>query len=162
MPFFCLNETLHVVIELAKISDIDAIVALENRAFPFPWSRNILLAEIDGEPFSYVYVARLINDGGIPNNIIGYHFFWLVADEVHVLNIAVDPDYRGCGLGKTLMDFAADFGRERGAQTILLEVRVSNMPAQALYRKLGFQQVGLRKKYYANNKEDAYAMQKDL
>ena len=162
MPFFFLNDTLHVVIELAQISDIDEIVALEHRAFPFPWSRNVLLGEIDGEHFSYAYVARLIGEDGIPDKIIGYHFFWLVADELHILNIAVDPDYQGCGLGTLLMNFAADFGRERGARSMLLEVRVSNTPAQALYHKLGFQQVGLRKKYYADNKEDAYAMTKEL
>ena len=162
MPSFFLNDTLHVLIELAQISDIDEIVALENRAFPHPWSRNILLAEIDGESFSYVYVARLVGNDGVPGTIIGYHFFWLVADELHVLNIAVDPEYQGCGLGKILMNFAAEFGRDRGAQTMLLEVRVSNRPAQALYQKLGFRQVGLRKKYYTDNKEDAYAMTKDL
>ena len=162
MPSFFLNDTLHVLIELAQISDIDEIVALENRAFPYPWSRNVLLGEIDGESFSYVYVARLVDESGIPGRIIGYHFFWLVADEIHVLNIAVDPEYQGLGLGKILMNFAADFGRERDAQCMILEVRVSNTPAQALYHTLGFQQVGLRKKYYANNKEDAYAMKKEL
>ena len=149
-------------IELAHEDDIDEIEAIENRAFPFPWSRNVLLGEINGESFSYVYVARLQERSGEAGKIIGYHFFWLVADEVHILNIAVDPAYQGYGIGKQLMQFAIDFGRERGATSVLLEVRVSNTAAQELYASLGFRQIGIRKKYYSENKEDAYVMKKEI
>ncbi|PID56185.1 ribosomal-protein-alanine N-acetyltransferase [candidate division KSB3 bacterium] len=162
MPSFFLNETLHGVIEPARLSDIDEIVSLEHRAFLYPWPRNLLLAELDGESFSHVYVARLIRDDGVPQKIIGYNFFWLVADEIHILHIAVDPEHQHRGLGKLLLDFAADFGRRHGACCMILEVRVSNAKAQGLYRKLGFQQIGIRKNYYSPNNEDAYAMKKML
>jgi ribosomal-protein-alanine N-acetyltransferase len=157
-----LNDQLHIVIEPAKTEDIDRIAAIENRSYTSPWSRKILLNEIDGESSSYVYVARLQNGLGEPEKIIGYNFFWLVSDEVHILNIAVDPDYRGYGCGKHLMDFAINLGLERGATSVLLEVRVSNMVAQQLYSRLGFQRIGIRKKYYTESKEDAYVMKKQL
>ena len=166
MTTITLNNTLTFTIEPAEIYDLDEIEALENRAYPFPWSRKILLAEIDGESFSYVYVARLQNGnrmlGDTLGAIIGYNFFWLVSDEVHILNIAVDPEYQGQGLGKYLMNFAISFGQERGATSILLEVRASNTVAQQLYTGLGFKQIGIRKKYYANNKENALVMKKVL
>ena len=147
-----------VQLERARKEDIDAIVAIENRAYPFPWTRNVLLDEIEGESFSYVYVARLIDESGQAGKMIGYHFFWLVADEIHILNIAVDPEYHGAGLGTILIQFAIQFGRERGATCTLLEVRVSNTAALRLYEKLGFTRIGIRKQYYSDSKEDAYVM----
>ncbi len=149
---------LHVQFMPAQKTDIEQIEAIEQRAYPFPWARNVLLEEIEGESFSYVYVARLVTASGQPGAITGYHFFWLVSDEIHILNIAVDPEYQGCGLGTRLMQFAINFGKERGATCAFLEVRVSNLPAQQLYAKLGFKRIGLRKRYYSDNKEDAYVM----
>ena len=149
---------LRVQLTPARKTDIDEIEAIEQRAYPFPWTRNVLLEEIEGESFSYVYVARLAPESGQPEKIIGYHFFWLVSDEIHILNIAVDPEYQGYGLGARLMQFAINFGKERGATCALLEVRASNLPAQQLYAKLGFTRIGLRKRYYSDNQEDAYVM----
>jgi ribosomal-protein-alanine N-acetyltransferase len=148
--------------ELAQLEDLDEIVAIENRAYPFPWSRSVLLAEIGGREFSFVYVARMPHDSAFPEKIIGYIFFWLVSGEVHILNVAVDPDYRGYGYGKFMMQFALDFGLERGARSAFLEVRASNAEAQQLYTHLGFRPVGIRRRYYSNNKEDAYVMKKQL
>ena len=163
MACIVLEHNLSIVIEPAKTEDIDEIVALENRSYASPWSRKVLLNEIDGEAFSYVYVARLRNSSGELGKIIGYNFFWVVSDEVvHILNIAVDPDYQGYGYGKHLMDFAINFGRERGATSVLLEVRASNTAAQQLYARLGFKRIDIRKKYYADAKEDAYVMKKSI
>ncbi len=149
-------------LERATDNDLDEIVALENRAYPFPWKRNILLAEIHGQSFSYAYVARLHANNRTSGSLIGYIFFWLVADEIHILNVAIDPDYQRKGLGTALMEFATGFGLEHGATKLLLEVRASNTPAQHLYARLGFTQIGLRKRYYSDNKENAYVMQKFL
>lgn len=150
------EDQLPIIIELAKKSDIDEIVEIENRSYLHPWSRSVLLAEIDGEEFSYVYVSRLQQHA----RIIGYIFFWVVSEEVHILNITVDPAYRGNGYAKQMMQFALDFGQEHGAKSALLEVRVSNTAARQLYVSLGFHQVGIRKKYYAKDREDAYVMKK--
>lgn len=150
------------IIEPAKPNDIDRIVEIESRAYPFPWSRPLLLAEINGKNFSYVYVARLVRPASEDYPIIGYHYFWLVADEVHILNIAVDPEYQRTGCGTRLLQFALDFGVERGAHSAFLEVRASNLAAQKFYAHFGFHQVGIRKQYYSDNKEDAYVMRKWL
>jgi ribosomal-protein-alanine N-acetyltransferase len=109
-----------------------------------------------------VYVARLQNHAETPGEIIGYNFFWVATDEIHILNIAVDPEYQGHGLGKQLLQFAIDFGQDLGAQCVILEVRASNTKAQQLYRCFGFEQIGIRKKYYSDNKEDAYVMKMEL
>lgn len=156
-----LKDRLHIIIEPARPEDIDEIAALENRAYEFPWSRKILLDEINGEWFSYVYVARLQNSCESSGKIVGYNFFWVVSDEIHILNIAVDPDYQRYGCGTRLLQFAIDFGREQGAKSVLIEVRVSNTAAQQFYRHLGFHRIGRRKKYYTDNKEDAYVMKKN-
>ncbi|MBD3305581.1 ribosomal-protein-alanine N-acetyltransferase [candidate division KSB3 bacterium] len=151
-----------VSIEPATPADIDEIVAIEQRAYAYPWSRQVLLGEINDEPFSFVYVARVEHLPVAKAKMIGYNFFWIVADEAHILNIAVDPAYQGTGLGKRLMQFAIAVGAERGAASVLLEVRPSNVVAQSLYRRLGFQQIGVRRNYYGDNHEDAYVMRKWL
>jgi ribosomal-protein-alanine N-acetyltransferase len=156
-----LNHPLPIVIEPARTSDIDEIVTIENRSYTFPWSRSVLRAEIDGEDFSYVYVARLQHNSSFPQKIIGYNYFWVVSDEVHILNLAIDPDYRGYGYGKQLMQFALNFGQERGAKSAFLEVGASNIVAQQFYMQLGFYRIGTRKRYY-KGKEDAYVMKKQL
>ena len=156
-----LKRSLPIVIEPAQASDLDEIAAIERRSYAFPWTRSVLQAEINGKNFSHVYVARLAhNSGSAAPKMVGYHYFWLVADEIHILNMAVDPAYRGCGYGKQLLRFALDFGQARGATIALLEVRVSNNAAQQLYKALGFQRIGLRKQYYADDNEDAFVMKK--
>jgi ribosomal-protein-alanine N-acetyltransferase len=155
------NQPPPIVIEPARLNDIDDIVAIENQAYRFPWSRSVLLAEINGEKFSYVYVARLSETSSFPHKLIGYHYFWVVSDEVHILNLAVAPDYQRHGYGRQLLQFALDFGRERGAISAFLEVRASNTVALQLYTQLGFFQIGTRKKYYGTE-EDAYVLKKRL
>jgi ribosomal-protein-alanine N-acetyltransferase len=155
-------QQFQIIIESAKPDDIDRIVEIENRAYPFPWSRPLLLAEINGKHFSYVYVARLVRPTSEDHSIIGYHYFWLVLDEVHILNIAVEPEYQRTGCGSQLLQFGLDFGLKRGACSAFLEVRASNLAAQQFYADFGFHQVGIRKQYYSDNKEDAYVMRKWL
>ena len=156
------GATEYISIEPARVADIDEIIAIENRAYPYPWTRQVLLSELDGDEQSRPHVARLYDDQHPAGKIVAYHFFWLVADEVHILNIAVDPAYQGRGIGRRLMMFAIEFGIERGAACVLLEVRVSNSPALRLYRGLGFLEIGIRKGYYSESNEDAYVMKKPL
>ncbi len=145
----------------ATPDDLDTIERIEQRAYPFPWSREVLGHAVQSdEAFSYFYVARLqeVPKGADP--IIGYHHFWLVADEVHILNIAIDPVYQRRGYASRLLQFALDFGRERGASSAFLEVRASNRAAQQLYAHFGFERIDVRKAYYSDNQEDAYVMKK--
>jgi [ribosomal protein S18]-alanine N-acetyltransferase len=90
--------------------------------------------------------------------IVGYAGLWLMMDEGHVTTIGVHPDHRGQGAGELLFLGLADIAAQMGAARMTLEVRVSNQPAQALYRKYGLEIAGVRKRYYSDNGEDAYIM----
>ena len=157
------NVQSSISIQQATLDDLDAIVTIENRAYPFPWPRNVLRQGITAEEaFSYFFLGRLHETPKVPDNIVGYHYFWLVADEVHILNIAVDPVYQRRGYASQLLQFGLDFGWERGACSAFLEVRASNIAAQQFYTCFGFQRIGVRKAYYADSKEDAYVLKKWL
>ncbi len=88
----------------------------------------------------------------------GYAGLWLMVDEAHITTIAVRPHLRGWGLGETLLLSLADIAVNAGADKLTLEVRVSNHEAQSLYRKFGFREEGLRRRYYSDNNEDALIM----
>jgi ribosomal-protein-alanine N-acetyltransferase len=90
--------------------------------------------------------------------VVGYIVFWVVHDEVHVLNVATALAARRRGIGRALMEAAEAEGRRRGCRISTLEVRRSNAPAIALYRTMGYRQVGIRPNYYAEEKEDAIVM----
>jgi len=134
------------------IQDLDRIVEIEQRSFTLPWSRSSFHQELTNNPYARYIVME--HDG----QIIGYCGMWLVMDEAHITNIAVLPEFRGKKLGEALMKQAMALAREEGAKTMTLEVRVSNIVAQSLYRKLGFLNGGIRKRYYSDNQEDALVM----
>ncbi|MGH2544027.1 MAG: ribosomal protein S18-alanine N-acetyltransferase, partial [Ardenticatenaceae bacterium] len=90
--------------------------------------------------------------------ILGYGGFWLMVGEAHISTIAIAPDWRGMGLGEHLLLELAEHAIQLGAEMITLEVRLSNLPAQKLYEKYGFEYVGRRKRYYRDNNEDAHIM----
>ena len=90
--------------------------------------------------------------------VIGYCGMWLVMDEAHITNIAISPQQRGNKFGEALMKEAMDQAKARGAKLMTLEARVSNIAALNLYKKLGFQNGGIRKGYYTDNQEDAIVM----
>ncbi|MCX8003101.1 MAG: ribosomal protein S18-alanine N-acetyltransferase [Anoxybacillus mongoliensis] len=134
------------------LQDLDRIIEIEQRSFTLPWSRSSFYQELTNNPYARYIVMEY--DG----QIIGYCGMWLVMDEAHITNIAVLPEFRGKKLGEALMKQAMELARKEGAQTMTLEVRVSNIVAQSLYRKLGFLNGGIRKRYYSDNQEDALVM----
>ncbi|AKS37205.1 alanine acetyltransferase [Anoxybacillus gonensis] len=134
------------------LQDLDRIVEIEQLSFTLPWSRSSFYQELINNRYARYIVME--HDG----QIIGYCGMWLVMDEAHITNIAVLPEFRGKKLGEALMKQAMALAREEGAQTMTLEVRVSNTVAQSLYRKLGFLNGGIRKRYYSDNQEDALVM----
>lgn len=93
--------------------------------------------------------------------VVGYAGLWLMVDESHVTSIAVAPAYRGLGVGELLFLALIDISQEISAQYMTLEVRVSNTLAQNLYRKYGFKEAGVRRRYYSDNNEDALIMWSD-
>ena len=90
--------------------------------------------------------------------IIGFTSMWVMADEAHITNIAVRQSYQRQGIGELLLISIIDLAIELKASIVTLEVRVSNLTAQSLYQKYGFAQVGLRRNYYTDNREDALLM----
>jgi len=132
---------------------LNDLLAIEQASFPNPWSETSFLDEFEKSPPS-LYVARE-NKNKI---LVGYICFWLVADEIHLLNLAVRPEYRHKGVGRRLMQFLLKQAGINKVQSIFLEVRPSNTLAQNLYHSLGFKIAYRRKGYYRQEGEDALIM----
>jgi ribosomal-protein-alanine N-acetyltransferase len=140
------------LIRRAGLAEVNAIWAIEKVSFPSPWSRWSFLAEMS-HPHSRTLVA-----GPCPPlswQIWGYLIFWVVADEMHILNLAVHPKHRRQGIARRLLAEGLAQARELGANLAWLEVRPSNTPARALYASFGFTEVGRRPQYYDDTQEDA-------
>jgi len=139
-------------IDTMEMADLDDVMEIENASFSLPWSRWMFERELMDRKHSQFLVARSGDE------IAGYIGFWLVLEEVHIVTIAVRSDYRRRGIGSILMLEALNAAMRLGAERATLEVRVTNLPAQGLYRKLGFITVSIRKRFYSDTGEDAYVM----
>jgi [ribosomal protein S18]-alanine N-acetyltransferase len=136
-------------------ADLPAVLALEARCFPVPWTREHFLAELQ----SSLAFPRVATAGaGI---VVGYLCAMLVLDEGQILNVAVDPDFRGRGIGRQLLTQVLAEFHQRRASFVALEVRWSNRAAISLYAGCGFRDVGRRKAYYHDG-EDALLMEYDM
>ena len=144
-----MNLTLKLMDEL----DIDGVLEVSSLSLKESWSKNAFLKELSNPLAKYI-VAKM------DNKPIGFAGLWVIVDEGHITNIAVHPNFRGQGIGSSLVDALIKNSVEWGCNSITLEVRSSNTIAQNLYTKFGFQVEGIRKKYYEDNKEDALIMWK--
>ena len=135
--------------------DLPDVLRIEATAFQNPWSEELIRRELANE-WSTILVARDPSLPGTP--IAGFVIFWVVHDEIHVLNVAVDPALRRRGVATALLSETLARAKEKGAALATLEVRRGNVPALGLYESLGFRRVGLRPRYYADNGEDAVVM----
>lgn len=142
----------------ATQQDLDRILAIEQASFSAPWTRKMFEAELGGNPFGSFLTARWRTDGG-PGPVIGYMCFWVVFEELRLMNLGVDPSVRRQGIGTRLVRHALSMGAEQGAVRACLEVRVSNQAALSLYERVGFLAVGKRFRYYINPVEDAVLME---
>ena len=140
------------VIRRMDRGDLDALTAIENATFAMPWSRESFRQELERNVAARYLVAEA--DG----RVIGYAGAWIILDESHITNIAVAEPFRGQGIGRQLTLALLQYLSNLGACYASLEVRVSNLRAQNLYRSLGFVSVGKRKRYYVDNGEDAFLM----
>lgn len=141
-----------------RAADLDAVMAIEVRAYPFPWTRGIFHDCLQAN-----YPMWLLEhaDGGLA----GYGVLSIAADEAHVLNLCTAPGQEGRGLGQRMLQALLKIARGHGAQRVFLEVRPSNPRAIALYERSGFNEIGRRPRYYpaANNgREDAIVMAMEL
>lgn len=140
--------------------DLPAVVAIEAASFSLPWTREMFENDLGRGELAEVWVARL-SGAGTPAPIAGYICAWVIADELHINNLAVDPRWRRRGIASALLTAVLDRGQDRGARRAFLEVRASNVEAQALYHRFGFAPVGVRKAYYTHPVEDALVMLRD-
>ncbi|MBS7344868.1 MAG: ribosomal protein S18-alanine N-acetyltransferase [Caryophanon sp.] len=134
------------------LADVPAVHDIEVATFPTPWTLDSFYYEMNENQYAHYLVAE--EDG----QLVGFCGLWNVIDAAQITNVAVIEAMRGRGVGEALMREAMRLSKEAGMDVMSLEVRVTNTVAQNLYRKLGFQDGGLRKNYYADNGEDALVM----
>ncbi len=160
------------VTEWMRVADIEQVMPIERLSFPAPWPASAYQYELTQNELSSYLVLRpamqtarrrlwdplrfLRGEARFP--VLAYGGFWIMVDEGHISTIAVHPDWRGRGLGELMLVALLDAAILRNAAELTLEVRVSNRVAQNLYRKYSFSEVGLRKRYYHDNNEDALIM----
>ncbi len=140
------------------LTDLDEIMAIERASFSHPWTEGMVLSELFDNPFAYSTVVRERDE----SEIIAYLFVRVVLDELHLMDLAVHSAWRKKGIAETLIQHVFATLDKQGLEKVILEVRASNLPAQGLYRKLGFYQVGERRKYYSHPTENALLFQMDI
>lgn len=143
-----------ITIEKMSIAHVAAVAELEKICFSDPWSEKSVASELENE-LSLWLVAL---DG---NTVAGYVGSQTVCGETDMMNVAVHRDYRRQGIAEQLIDTLVEQLKAKESHCLTLEVRESNIPAIALYEKLGFSQIGLRKNYYRNPKENALILRKE-
>lgn len=137
-------------------NDLDKVLEIEKQSFVNPVSKNKLIKEISYNHLARYYIMLL------DDIIIGYFGMWIISDEGHILNIAIDPKYRGKGYGNDLLIELIKIAKENLVNKLTLEVRETNDPAKNLYKKYNFKVLGRRKDYYREPTEDALIMWLDL
>ena len=136
--------------------DLDTVMAIERRAYPFPWTRGILR-----DCLRAGYPAWVMEEGA---EAIGYAVLSIAAAEAHILNLCTAPEVQGRGHGRHLLRALLELARGRGVQRVFLEVRPSNVHAITLYDSEGFNEIGRRPRYYpaVGGREDAIVMAIEL
>lgn len=143
-------------VRLAGPRDLARIIAIEYHSFGDPWSPEALLGELETDDLRLPLVAEREGE------IVGFLMAWRVADQLHVLNLATEPRHRRQGIGTALLREAARLGCRWGLVEATLEVRRGNAGGRAFYHRHGFHESGVRKRYYADNGEDAIILDCDL
>lgn len=148
-----------VVIQPATMDALDEVWAIEQACFSAPWTRKMLAAELSGNPFARFLLAKSPDPLSGSLVIAGYFCFWIVFEEVRLMNLAVLGPFRRQGIATRLVCTALQMGLEQTASRAMLEVRASNHEALTLYDRLGFRQTATRARYYTNPDEDALLME---
>lgn len=141
--------------------DLDAVVGIERKAYPFPWTRGNFADSLKAGYDAWIFELA---DGSSPAPL-GYAVAMWIPDEVHLLNLTVSVAMQGRGIGRAMLEWLMHDAAARGARGMMLEVRPSNDPAIRLYRSTGFGQIGLRKRYYpaaGDTREDAWVLFRKL
>ncbi len=143
------KEPLAVLIREMRIEDVEHVYAIETTAYPSPWPIECFIGELTSNNFSRYFVAE--SEG----QIIGYAGIWVIGDEAHVTNVAVDPWFRCRKVAEQLLLYLIEYSLACGVRSMFLEVRRFNIAAQRLYTRYRFVPTRVREKYYQDNLEDA-------
>lgn len=168
------------VVEAMRLEDVPTVSAIEKLVFSRPWPTEAYDYELLENPRAHYLVARLkqapaakprkgvrallqraLSGPELDSSLLGYGGLWLAADEAHISTLAVRTEWQGKGIGELLLASLIEKAHALGASYVTLEVRVSNYRAQRLYTKYGFREVGVRRRYYTDNNEDALIMSTD-
>jgi ribosomal-protein-alanine N-acetyltransferase len=167
-------------VEEMRLSDVPEVMEIEQMAFPLPWPLHAYNYELLENELSYYFVARFLGPTvaeqgenlwtrlrrslrvNRDSTVVGYGGFWVLYDEAHISTLAVETAWRQQGIGELLLLTMLERAVELRARVATLEVRTSNIPAQNLYHKYNFQMVGLRRRYYSDNNEDAFIMSTNI
>lgn len=151
-----MTEEPAIVLEALEHEHVDDVLRLERESFPAPWTEAMFRQEVEEKWLSRSFVA--LQNG----NVVGYVVAWFLRGEVHVLNLAVSRLHQRQGIARRMLGHVVTLANEESCHLITLEVRVSNDPAKFLYLSMGFAPVGIRRRYYHDNDEDALVMTKRL
>ena len=148
-------------LEAITPQDLNRVLTIDRLAFRRPWNRTLFLEELSCDK-AFSYSVKCNQADRVPV-IIAYVFWRMVATELHIMRIAVAPDYRSKGVATWLLQQCFKFAKQKkDFDSVHIEVRPSNKAAITLYRKLGFYVVGTRPNYYPESSEDALVMKKQL
>ena len=144
------------VIRPMQVTDLDVVLTNERRSYSHPWSQGIFENCLANDSSCWVLEVQ--------ESVIGHGILSVGADEAHLLNVCVLPEYRGKGYGRDLVEYLIAQARKKAATIMFLEVRASNQTAYLLYEKLGFNEIGLRPDYYPaySGGEDALVLAIEL
>jgi len=148
-----MKKKIDLEIDYMRECDLKDVMWIERKSFRTPWTGNTFRRELeDDNDFSHFMVGRH------KNKTIAFIGFTHVLDEAHILTFAVHPKYRRRGVGTQLLTYTLNMAKTLGAKKVTLEVRVSNISAQSLYKRFGFQTIAIRKRFYPDTGEDGYLM----
>jgi ribosomal-protein-alanine N-acetyltransferase len=143
------------VIRRMTVEDVPTAHEIDVSSFTLPWPERSFRFEVTDNPAARCWVADL--DG----RVVGILVIWLIVDEAHIATLATHPEFRQQGIAKRLLVSALDHAYTEGARSAFLEVRTGNETARRMYKKFGFEVVGVRERYYKDNNEDAILMTLD-
>ena len=142
------------ILETMNAAHVAQIAALEKICFSDPWSERSIASELDNKLAFWLVAVE-------GESVTGYIGSQTVMEETDMMNVAVHPDFRRQGIAEALVSGLVEHLKAMGSHCLTLEVRASNAPAIALYEKLGFAEIGRRKNYYRNPREDALILRKE-
>ena len=154
------DPLLSIQIRPMQMDDLPAVIALDQQSFSLPWPESSFKFEIESNPLARCWVAEW-SQGEESPLVVAMIVIWLIIDEAHVATIAVDPEFRRQGIARRLLAFALIDAYHAGMAKSFLEVRRGNKAAIAMYELFGYREVGVRRRYYQDNGEDAVLMDLD-